>query len=171
MLLTFIAAISLAVFAASIAFVLRRMTGINARWLIPAAAGSAMLGFTIWNDYAWFGRTSGALPDTMVVTQTIEASRAIQPWTLAVPMINAFAALDTGSMKRNPEHPNLLIADLYILERYVPTRQTTQLIDCDAGRRADLPPNARFGDDGMPAGLDWFTLPADHALLTAACAG
>ena len=62
MALGFLAAIAVAIFAACVAFVVKRTFGLNARWLIPASAGAALFGFTLWNDYTWFARQADGLP-------------------------------------------------------------------------------------------------------------
>ena len=169
MLWTFVGAVMTAVLAASVAFIVSRQTGRNIRWLIPVSAGAAMLGFTMWNDYTWFSRTRDALPESFVVTAEVESSLAIQPWTLAAPAVVGFATLDTASVRRHSDHPGFALADLYILQRYAPTRVAVQLIDCAGSRRADVPGNAAFGEDGLPVGLGWIDLSADDPLIRAAC--
>lgn len=169
MLWTFIGAIMTAVLAACVAFVVLRLTGRNIRWVIPTSAGAAMLAFTVWNDYTWFDRTAGALPESFVVTTRRESAHAMQPWTFLWPAVSGFATVDLGSARRHPDHPGLVIADLYLLERFTPTRVAPQMIDCAAAARADLPPDATFDADGRPVGLGWVDLPSDHPLLAAVC--
>ena len=39
-----------------------------APWLLPAGIGLSMVGYSVWNDYAWFGRATARLPqDTQVL--------------------------------------------------------------------------------------------------------
>ena len=33
------------------------------RWLLPAGIGLAMIGYSVWNDYAWYDRAVARLPD------------------------------------------------------------------------------------------------------------
>lgn len=169
MIWTFIGALMAAVLAACVSFVVSRWVGRDVRWLIPASAGAAMLGFTMWNDYTWFSRTAGALPDSFVVTSRVESSQAIQPWTLVAPMVSRFAAVDPTTARRHPAHPAMAMVDLFLLERYAPTRVSTQMVDCAAGRRADVPATADFDDDGLPVGLAWLALGEGDPLIAAVC--
>ena len=168
MLLTFIGAIAVAILGACVAFVVYRLTGINARWIIPAAAGAGMLGFTLWNDYTWFGRNVDGLPETVVVTARGEQSHAIQPWTLAVPTINRFQAVDLGSVRRHPDRSEVRAAVVFLAQRYQPTFTTPQVFDCADGRRADAAVGP-FDDDGLPGPAAWVSVPADDPLLRAVC--
>jgi hypothetical protein len=166
MLLTFLGALSVAVLAACVAFVIRRFWGVQARWLIPVSAGAAMLGFTIWNDYSWFGRQVDGLPEGVVVIESYTWSAAIQPWTLLAPAVNRYSALDRRALDRHPERPEIVRAPVFFAQRYQPTAVSAQIVDCQAGRRADA---ADAGPDGLPPEGAWIALPRDHPLLAAAC--
>jgi hypothetical protein len=168
MLLTFIGSIAVAVLGACIAFVVNRTTGINARWIIPAAAGAGMLGFTLWNDYTWFGRNVEGLPATVVVTARGEQSHAIQPWTLAVPTINRFQAVDLASVIRHPDRPGIRAAGVLLAQRYQPTFTTPQVFDCAEARRADANVGP-FDEHGLPVPAAWVAVPEDDPLLRAVC--
>jgi hypothetical protein len=168
MLLTFIGAIAVAVLAACVAFVIYRVTGINARWLIPFAAGAGMLGFTLWNDYTWFGRNLEGLPETVVVTARGEQSHAIQPWTLAVPVVNRFQAVDLESVAAHPDRDGVRAAVVFLVQRYQPTFTTPQVFDCAGGRRADASVGP-FDEDGLPVESVWRPVPEDDRLLRAVC--
>jgi hypothetical protein len=168
MLLTFIGAIAVAVLAACVAFVIYRVTGINARWIIPAAAGAGMFGFTFWNDYTWFSRNVDGLPETVVVTDSFEHRHVIQPWTLVVPMINRFRAVDTASIRAHPERPAVRGAVVFLAQRYQPTFVTRQVFDCAAGRRADAEVGP-FDEAGLPVESAWASVPAGDPLLEAVC--
>jgi hypothetical protein len=166
-LFTFIAALCTGVLGACVAFVVRRVFGVTARWLVPAAAGAGMLGFTIWSDYTWFDRQRAGLPEGVVVVEAYTHSAAIQPWTLVSPVVNRFSALDRRSLTRHPERPEIVSAPFFVAQRYQPTFVSRQIVDCARGRRADA---ADAGADGAPPEDAWFALPADHPLLAAACA-
>jgi hypothetical protein len=168
MLLTFIGSIAVAVLAACTAFVIYRVTGINARWIIPAAAGAGMLGFTLWNDYTWFSRNVEGLPAAVVVTGEAEHSNVIQPWTLVVPMINRFTAVDTRTIQRHDRRPDVRGAVVFLTQRYQPTFETRQVFDCAANRRADGDVGP-FDADGLPLPQRWVTVPADDLLLRTVC--
>lgn len=169
MLFTFIGAIACAILAACVAFVVRRTTGVNARWLIPAAAGSAMLGFTIWNDYDWFSRNVAGLPPDVVVTQTFEVSHVLQPWTLLFPATTRYQAVDLDRRQPHTDRPEIVRAVVYLVARWQPTFETIQVFDCAAGKRADAA--APTGPDGLPAAEAWSAVGAGDPLLAAACRG
>jgi hypothetical protein len=168
MLLTFIGAISVAVLGACLAFILNRTTGIQARWLIPASAGAGMLGFTIWADYSWFGRVAGELPPEVVVARTHATSWAVQPWTLAVPAVTRFQAVNAGGAVAIPASPDVVLAEVYLVARYQPTFAALMLFDCAHGRRADA---VDADEDGLPPDGAWVAVGADDPVLRAACEG
>jgi hypothetical protein len=167
MLVTFIGAVMTAVLAACVAFIIQRWTGVNARWLIPASAGAAMLGFTLWNDYTWFSRLSADLPPEVVVVRTFDQSNAMQPWSLAVPITNRFQAVNRATRQRSEVDPNIVRAEVYLVARWTPTFTTIQVFDCATGRRADA---VDPGPDGLPKPEAWTQISRDDPLLAAACA-
>ena len=167
MLLGFLGAISIAVFAASVAFIIRRMLGIDARWIVPASAGAAMLGYTMWSDYTWFDRQISGLPPEVVVIDMFEHSAAIQPWTLAAPMVDRYRALDLRTISRSTSNPEVVRGLVYLAQRYQPTFETLQLVDCGRGLRADA---ADAGPDGLPPEEAWRPLPEDDPMRRAFCA-
>jgi hypothetical protein len=168
MLLTFIGAIAVAILAACVAFVVYRLTGVNARWLIPTAAGAGMLGFTLWNDYTWFSRNVDGLPDDVLVTDSFEHRNVIQPWTLLVPTINRFRAVDLASVRQHPERENVRGAVVFLAERYQPTFVTRQVFDCEYHRRADAEVGP-FDEWGLPVAGSWTPVEQGDALLEAVC--
>ncbi len=168
MLLTFFGAIAVGVLAACVAFIVRRFYGVNARFLIPLSAGAGMLGFTVWNDYTWFGRNAAGLPETVEVARTIEKSWVIQPWTLLVPVVTRFQAVNRASVARNAATPDVARATIYLVARFQPTFETVQLFDCAAGRRADSADAPE--DGGLPAQGAWVTVGLDDPLLSVVCA-
>jgi hypothetical protein len=167
MLLTFLGAISVAVLAACVAFIIRRVWGVQARWLIPFSAGVGMLGFTIWNDYSWFDRQRDGLPEGVAVVEAFTQSAAIQPWTLLVPVVNRYSAIDLRAAERHPDRPEIVRAPVFLAQRYQPTVVSAQIIDCAGRRRADA---VDAGPDGLPPADAWFSLPDGHPLLRAVCA-
>ena len=166
MLLTFLGALSTGILAACAAFIIRRATGLNIRWLIPFSAGAAMLGFTIWNDYSWFGRQRAGLPEGVVVVEAFERSAALQPWTLIAPVVDRYSALDRRAAERHPDAPDIVRAPLFLAQRFQPTYVTPQIIDCARGRRADA---VEAGPRGLPPDDAWRPLSSGHPLLRAAC--
>lgn len=170
MLLTFIGAIAVAVLAACVAFILRRTTGIVATWMIPAAAGAGMFGFTIWNDYSWFPRNAEGLPAHVRVVDRFEHRMPLQPWTYLVPTINRFRAVDFDTVRTHPERPEVRGAVVFLVQRFQPTFVSRQVFDCDAGRRADAE-TGPFDEAGLPLPPQWLGLPDDDPVLRAVCDG
>ena len=166
MLLVFLAGFACAAFGAAVAYILSRNFGIQARWLVPAMAGGAMLLFTIWHDYSWFARQRDGLPEGVVVLETYPYRGPLQPWTYLFPVVNRYTALDTRSLARHDARPEVVYAPLFIAQRFQPTFVSAQLIDCADGRRADA---VDAGEDGLPPQEAWFPLPEDHPILAAVC--
>ena len=86
------------VYAASHA--LRKLGVVLPRWIMPAAIGLGMLVFTIWNEYSWYSRVTGQLPDTIAVLETGSGGKAWRPWSFVVPVVNRFADRPRRSQRR-----------------------------------------------------------------------
>lgn len=171
MLMTLLGALVLAVAVAgmvSLAFRLARRP--VPRGTLPLAAGLALVSFMAWNDYSWFSRTAAELPDDVVVAKTYTFRNFIQPWTMIVPRINRFAAVDLGSIRRNEAAPGVVLVNVYLAARYSPALTTTQFYDCNEGRRADATDSLEFGSDGLPVNADWVALEDDDSFLATVCA-
>jgi hypothetical protein len=139
-----------------------RLVGKRApRHLPPLAAGLAMVAFMIWNEYSWFDRAAGALPEDVKVAATYTQSSIFQPWTMVKPRINRFAAIDLGGARRNPEFPDQVMAEVLLLSRFDDTASRMQVFDCAEHKRADAP-------QGEGA-LDWVEVDTDDPLLRTAC--
>ena len=139
------------------------------RWLIPAAAGASMFGYQIWDGYTWHQRTADALPDDIRVVKTYSQRSAFSPWTLIVPRVNRFVAVDLASIGRNELAPDFALATIYLIARYQPAASGMQIFDCVTARRADLGPTIEFGDNGLPENAVWSAVDAKDLLLTAVC--
>jgi hypothetical protein len=156
--------------AAGAMLLVNRLTGRRLpRWLIPVAAGAAMIGVTISSEYGWFGRNLAALPDGLVVVRQVEERAFYRPWTYAAPYVSRFIALDQASIRTNAAVPEQRMADLYVFGRWAPPRKVPVLIDCAGARRADLVDEVRFADDGQVEDAAWQQLEAGDALIGAAC--
>ncbi|MEL6317371.1 MAG: hypothetical protein AAFR16_07000 [Pseudomonadota bacterium] len=172
MALELIAAVVFGVGMAGLATLLRRLApGVVPRFAIPAAAGLAMIGFTVWSEYAWFSRQTAALPETMAVAATASQPSAFRPWTYAVPFVNRFIAVDLGGALRHEATPEQVLVTLYTFERHAPTASAPVLVDCARHRRADIADGARFGADGGIEGAVWREVGEADPLVSAVCAG
>ncbi len=135
------------------------------RWLIPVAAGAAMLGYAIWSEYSWADRTVGSFPDGFEVISRVEETYAWKPWTYIVPQTTRLMALDTATARANDAVPGVRLVDLYLHARWQPTARVQQLVNCDTGSRADVT-EASLED---PAQATWHEIEPGSALLDVAC--
>lgn len=158
---TFVAGIA----GAGIMLLLNRLTGNRLpRWLVPVAAGAAMLTMTIASEYAWYGRTAQAMPDRLEVIETVESRAAYRPWTYVVPYINRFIALDRAGVQVNAEQPQMRLADLLFYGRWKPTKAVQIMVDCDNNKRADPGEGALETQD-----LRWRDVGADDPFVASIC--
>lgn len=139
-------------------------------WVLPVGAGSAMLAAAVSTEYGWYGRISRQLPETFVVAQRIDEESPLRPWTYVMPFTSRFVAVDTGSLRTNPQVPDQRMIDLYFFGRWAPLQRVTVLWDCAGNRTATLGEGTEFGEDGQVAGADWQPIAADDPILRAACA-
>lgn len=166
-----IAAVVFGFGTAGIAMLLRKIApSLIPRFVVPASAGLAMLGFTIWSEYAWFDRQASSLPAGVEVATTAATASPLRPWTYVRPFVNRFIAVDVGGAKRHEKAPGQVLVDLYVFERYAPTARVPLLVDCAAARRADIADGAVFKDDGAFADVVWREVGAEDPLVRTACA-
>jgi len=165
MFLELIAAFAAAFAAAGLVLGLNLLTGGRLpRWAMPLAAGAALLGYAIWSEYSWFGRVAGSLPEGVEVTFTNHAEAIWRPWTFAAPFVDRFVALDTTSIRTNPEVSHQRVADLYFFGRWAARRGVEVVIDCREGVVAPLP-SAELDAAGEATRAAWVSpLPGDTTL-------
>ncbi len=157
--------------AAGLVMMLRRLTGNRLpRWLTPATAGLAMIGYGIWTEYAWFGRTTAALPDGVEIVSINRTPSVFRPWTYAAPFVDRFAAVDLAAAQRHDAAPGQVLVDVMLIARWGPRARVPVLVDCQGARRADLIDGAEFGADGRILDPDWRPLGGDDPLIATVCA-
>ncbi|WP_135505876.1 hypothetical protein [Roseovarius aestuariivivens] len=167
----------IAVFAAGlagagVALLLGHMTGGRLpRWMVPVAAGAAMIATAIANEYGWYGRQLALLPEKVEIVEEVESRALWRPWTYAFPFVDRFAAVDTESVQRHAAHPEQRLAAVYFFGRWAPTERAAVLADCAEGRRALLGPSAQFAENGSIEGVTWVSAPADDPILASLCGG
>ncbi|MFK7963801.1 MAG: hypothetical protein AB8C46_07530 [Burkholderiaceae bacterium] len=172
MLIELIATLALGSAIAGVVLVLSRFTGHKLpRSFAPVAAGVAMIAFQVWSEYAWFGRTAGALPEGIEVTEQYAQAAPWRPWTYVFPQVNRFVAVDVAAARRHESQPGHVIADVFLFARFAPTVSVPQLVDCETSRRADLADGVQYGADGAVINPGWTNVPSDDPLLTALCPG
>lgn len=148
----------------------RTLKGRLPSWLVPVAAGIAMLCATISSEYSWFSRAQSNMPEGFVVTEVVEDTQFYRPWTYAKPFVSRFVAVDQATTRTHPSHPDQRIVDLIIYGRWTRTAKIPALFDCAANARSDLVDGVEFGDDGEILNTDWQEMDVDAPLLQAACA-
>lgn len=147
----------------------RTLKGRLPNWLVPAAAGAAMLLATISSEYGWYGRTTANMPVGLVVAQTVEEQAFYRPWTYARPFVSRFVAVDQASLRTHPAQPDQRIVDLVFYGRWTRTAKVPMLFDCATGQNADVVDGIEFGDNGTVLNANWRKVAADDPLLKAAC--
>lgn len=173
MLIELFAALSAAVAAAGLVLLAGRILRMAGRggppkWLMPAAAGAALLGFAIWNEYSWFPRTRAALSAEMVVASAPAESMPYRPWTYLFPLVTRFVAVDRGPAAAGAE---VFATTAYVVTRWGRTVAVPVAFDCARMTRADLVEGAALAADGTLTGADWLAPDAEDPLVRAACRG
>ncbi|MEQ8823549.1 MAG: hypothetical protein RIC14_04160 [Filomicrobium sp.] len=131
-------------------------------YLLAAAVG--MMSYSVYDEYSWYERSSGALPTRMHVVRSYATSMPYQPWTYAIPRIYRFDAVDLGSTRVNPKAPDLQLVRMLRVTRNVSSDDVSTLIDCRNKRFAELGTETKFADTGVPTNADWQNL-GDHPNL------
>ncbi len=147
----------------------RALKGRLPGWLVPVAAGGAMLVATISSEYGWFARTQATMPQGMIVAMKIEDQAFYRPWTYAKPFVSRFVAVDQAAMRTHPGHPGQRIVDLVFYGRWARTAKVPVLFDCPGMKRADIVDGVAFGADGEVVNATWRDVPATDPIIKAAC--
>jgi hypothetical protein len=170
MLFELIAVIVAGFAGAGLALLLGRiLRGRLPKWVMPVAAGAAMLAVTISNEYGWYPRTAQGLPEGLEVAMTVEDTAPYRPWTYAKPFVSRFLAVDRNSARTNDAQPGVVLADVYAFARWTPPSRVTVAVDCAAGRRAEITGGASFGADGTLLDIPWRDVGAEDEILAAFC--
>jgi hypothetical protein len=170
MALELLAAIITAVAFGGIAHLVRRFSGWRLpRWLVPAAAGLGMIGYTAWSEYSWFGRVSAELPPEVPVVWTQTGASALRPWTFLAPMTTRFVALDRREIAQHPANAALRLARIYSFARWKPTEDAMMVFDCAAGQQILLTDQITIDDQGILVGADWVAAGPEDGFQKAAC--
>lgn len=147
----------------------RLLKGRLPAWLIPAAAGLAMLIATISSEYGWYSRTQATMPEGFVVADAVEESAFYRPWTYAKPFVTRFVAVDQVSARSHPDRPHQRIVDLVFYGRWTRTARVPVLFDCADNLRASIEDGIEFNSDGAVLGADWIAVSASDPVLMVAC--
>lgn len=156
--------------AAGVALLLGKiLRGRLPRWVMPIAAGAAMIAMAVYNEYGWFPRTEANLPESFEIVDTVEAQAWYRPWTYLRPFVERFVAVDSGSIRTHAAVPDQRLADVYLFGRWSPVHRLPVLVDCAGSRRAALTDGIGFAQDGSVTGADWAAVPGDDPVLARLC--
>lgn len=147
----------------------RALKGRLPSWLVPVAAGAAMLLATISSEYSWYGRTTATLPAGIVVAQTVEERVFYRPWTYVRPYVSRFVAVDHAARRSHPDNPDQRIVDLLFYGRWARMAQVPMLFDCAQHKSADIVDGIDFGANGEVLNARWRDVGADDPVLRTAC--
>ena len=147
----------------------RTLKGRLPKWLVPAAAGAAMLLAAISSEYGWYGRTTANMPQGMVVAQTVDERAFYRPWTYVQPFVSRFVAVDPASLRTHPDQPDQRIVDLVFYGRWARTASVPMLFDCANAQWADVVDGIEFDTDGSVLDADWRALDPTDPVLKTAC--
>lgn len=139
------------------------------RWFVPIGAGAAMLLVTISNEYGWYSRTKNALPEGLVIAQTVENKAFFRPWTYVQPFVERFVAIDTLTLQTHPAQPGIRLAEVYFFGRWSPVNKVPVLADCPAHKRAALTDAFAFENNGRVSGVQWIDVAANDPVVSAIC--
>ena len=174
MLGDYIAMLAIGILAACIVFIagrlMRRRGRQLPRWIMPLAIGASIITYSIWNEYTWFNRMQSALPDHVVVVGKGERAMPWAPWSYIAPVTSRFVAADSRGISRSEMRPELVRIQIFLIERWQPTRTAVVAFDCNKKLRADLGNDASLAADGKLTGTQWQSANNDTQLLDVACA-
>lgn len=160
------------ILAACVVYVANHLSGRRLpQWLMPAAIGAAMIGVSIYGEYMWFRDERANLPATTTVLRTVEESAPWRPWTYLAPITTRFIALDSARVIRSATQPDLVAAEITLVQRWAEPQRVPVAFDCKAGLRADLVEGAALEPDGTLSGATWAPIGPDEDILKAACNG
>lgn len=170
MFLELIATIVAGIACAGVALLINIATGRRLpRWIMPVAAGCGMIAVTISNEYTWFDRTAGRLPDDLTIAMKVEEQSWLRPWTQVKPYTKRFVAIDRTSQQTHAARPDERLVDLYFFGRWSPVNKAPVLFDCAGYRSAVLIDGAVFDAEGGIQNADWQDTPQDDPVLTSVC--
>lgn len=172
MLFELIATFAAGFCAAGAVLLLNHMSGGRLpKWLMPAMAGVAMIGYAIWSEYSWHDRAVTGLPEGITVAQSFEKAALWRPWTYVFPMQDRFIAVDEASLQMHAAAPDRRVVTLLFYARWSAPQPVYVAFDCAASKRALLAEGAALTPDGQIIGVDWDDVPMGDPSLTAVCTG
>jgi len=135
----------------------------------PLVIAGSLVGYAVYDEYSWAGRTRDALPAQVTVIGEGGGRSPFSPWSYLIPRTERLSVIDRAAVRTHPFQPDLRLVEVILLERALPTRQVSEVIDCAGARYAVLSADQRFEPDGVPLDVGWQALPGDDARLRVAC--
>lgn len=139
------------------------------RWLMPVAAGAAMLFATISSEYSWYPRTQASLPEGLEIVETVDGKAFYRPWTYLWPFTERFVAVDVATVRSHSDQPGKRLGDIYLFGRWSPVHKIPVLADCQEMRRAALTDAISFNADGTVSGAEWNSVDGGDVIVAAMC--
>lgn len=172
MFLELIATLFAGLAAAGVAMALNKgLGGRLPKWMVPVAAGLAMIAATISSEYSWFERTKNGLPEGLEVARAVESKAIYRPWSYMFPYVDRFMAVDLASLRTNENISGQHMVDLAFFGRWRAVQVLPVVVDCVNHRQAQLGSGATFGDDGSIVDAKWAPLDPEDAVHKIICGG
>jgi hypothetical protein len=172
MLIDFISTMAAGFAVAGIVLLLIRLTGRRLpKWTLPAAVGLAMIGFSIYREYTWFPEARAQLPAEVIITDVPQDRVFYRPWTYVWPLATRFMAVDRRTRRVSESDPNMIVAPVLLVKRWIGASAVPMAFDCAKNRMATLAEGTELADAGTLTGAEWHDVGADDSVLMAACKG
>lgn len=123
--------------------------------IVPICAGLAMLAATVGQEYGWADGVRSTMPEDLVILSTREQQAWYQPWTYIRPWVRGFVSYSPSETVETAAGSGIHAVQLRIQERWQPQIIRPVLVDCGAGRWADVTPDMSFTDAGEPVDARW----------------
>ena len=137
------------------------------KWVMPVAAGAAMICMSIWSEMSWSNRTIEGFPDGLVVVEEISESAWWRPWTYLHPQTTRVMAVDLPSRRHNDANQAVVLVDVILFARWQPANAVPLFVDCEAGKRANVTESALTD----LANANWQDVPAGNSMVQRICEG
>lgn len=151
------------------AWAFRRWVPSAPRWLMPVSAGIGLIGATVYLEYDWFNRVSGAMPPGFVVVNAKATSSPLRPWTYLAPITTSFTAIDGTKLARHPTVGTLVTAPVFGFARWQNPHSTLIVFDCAGNRRTPIVDGLQIDEAGLLTGGEWMVAETGDELQEAAC--
>ena len=138
-------------------------------FLICAVAAGGMIIYGAWAEYSWASRTIGELPSHVKVGKVYSGSSYFAPWTFLFPRTDRMILVDVSKIRKNDKHPDVIMAELILMNRYANPGQVFQLFDCNSNRQADVPQLKDSSGDAFIRSAQWRDVEQGDGVLRAVC--